>query len=220
MYAIAIDGPSASGKGVISDKLSETLGILHLNSGALYRAVAYFAISNNLSFDDLDNIYKNLQNHSIDIDYKNGKQLTLLDGLDTTPHLYTSEVSLGAARVSKHSGIRSFVLDAQLKTANTHSLVLEGRDIASVVLPNAKYKFYLDANLEVRSERRLRDCLARGENVTYDDVKNMLKERDEADFTRTVSPLVRVPGAIYIDSSYMTIDEVVNKILSYIEEYK
>lgn len=220
MYAIAIDGPSASGKGAISDKLSEILGILHLNSGALYRAVAHFAITNKLSFDNLDNIYQELQTHTIDIDFKDGKQLTLLDGKDVTPYLYTSEASLGSAKVSKHSGIRSFVLEAQLKTAKNHSLVLEGRDIGSVVLPNAKYKFYLDANLEVRAERRLKDFIARGEKLTYDDVKNMLKERDEADFTRTVSPLVRVPEAIYIDSSYMTIDEVVDKILSYIEEYK
>lgn len=220
MYAIAIDGPSASGKGVISDRLSEKLGILHLNSGALYRAVAYFAIKNNLSFDDLECIYAKLQNHTIDVDFKDGRQLTLVDGVDYTQYLYSTDVSLGAAKVSKHLGIRHFVLDAQLRTASSQSLVLEGRDITSVVLPNAKYKFYLDASLEVRAKRRHIDCINRGETLTYEEVLNLLKERDEADFTRSASPLIRVPEAIYIDTSNMTIDEVVEKILSYIEEYK
>lgn len=220
MYAIAIDGPAASGKGAVSDRLSEKLGILHLNSGALYRAVAYFAIKNNISFDDLDLIYKEIQSHSIDIDYKDGKQLTLLDGVDVTPHLYTSEATVGSAKVSKHPDIRKFVLHAQLKVANSQSLVLEGRDITSVVLPNAKYKFYLDANQEIRIQRRLKDYKKRGENLTYEEVKEMMILRDDADFNRPVSPLVRVPDAIYIDGSNMTVDEVVEKILGYIEEYK
>lgn len=218
MYAIAIDGPSASGKGVVSDRLSEKLGILHLNSGALYRAVGYFAIKNNISIDDGDAILDKIKSHKIGVQYKNGVQITLLDGVDINDKLYTADVTRASAHVSKHVGLREFVLDTQLDIAKHHSLVIEGRDIASVVLPNAKYKFFLDASLDVRAKRRYADYIKRGELLTFEEVKKSLAERDYIDKTRSISPLVRVKEAVYIDSSYMTIDEVVDTILSYIKE--
>lgn len=218
MYAIAIDGPSASGKGVVSDKLSEKLGILHLNSGALYRAVGYFALKNNLSIDDGDKILEKIKNHKVSVRYEDGKQITLLDGVNINDKLYTADTTRASAHVSKHIGLREFVLSTQLDIAKHNSLVLEGRDITSVVLPNAKYKFFLDASLEVRAKRRYADFMARGENLTLEEVTKSLEERDYIDKTRTVSPLIRVKDAVYIDSSNMTIDEVVDKMLSYIKE--
>lgn len=218
MYAIAIDGPSASGKGVVSDRLSEKLGILHLNSGALYRAVGYFAIKNNISIDDGDAILDKIKSHKIGVQFKNGVQITLLDGVDINDKLYTADVTRASAHVSKHVGLREFVLDTQLDIAKHHSLVIEGRDIASVVLPNAKYKFFLDASLDVRAKRRYADYIKRGEPLTFEEVKKSLAERDYIDKTRSISPLVRVKEAVYIDSSDMTIDEVVDTILSYIKE--
>lgn len=218
MYAIAIDGPSASGKGVVSDRLSERLGILHLNSGALYRAVGYFAIKNGISIDDGDDIYEHIKSHKIGVKYENNMQITMLDDVDINDKLYTPDVTIASAHVSKHPRLREFVLGTQLDIAAHNSLILEGRDIASVVLPNAKYKFFLDASLEVRAKRRYADFVGHGEKLTFEEVKNSLKERDYIDKTRTISPLVRVPEAIYIDTSNMTIDEVVDKILSYIEE--
>lgn len=218
MYAIAIDGPSASGKGVVSDRLSEKLGILHLNSGALYRAVGYFAIKNGISIDDGDAILEKIRSHKISVRYENGIQVTLLDDVDINDKLYTADVTRASAHVSKHVGLREFVLDTQLDIAKHHSLVIEGRDIGSVVLPNAKYKFFLDASLEVRAKRRYADFINRGEPLTLEEVTKSLAERDYIDKTRTVSPLVRVEDAVYIDSSNMTIDEVVDKMLSYIEE--
>lgn len=218
MYAIAIDGPSASGKGVVSDRLSQKLGILHLNSGALYRAVGYFAIKNNIPIDDGDAILSQIRSHTISVKFENGMQITMLDNVDVNDKLYTADVTRASAHVSKHIGLREFVLDTQLDIAKHHSLVIEGRDIASVVLPNAKYKFYLDATLEERAKRRYADFVKRGEPLTFDDVKKRLAERDHIDKTRSVSPLVRVEEAVYIDTTNMTIDQVVDEILSHIKE--
>lgn len=218
MYAIAIDGPSASGKGVVSDRLSEKLGILHLNSGALYRAVGYFAIQNNLPIDDGDVILQHIKSHKISVKYENGVQITLLDDVDINDQLYTADVTRASAHVSKHVGLREFVLNTQLDIAKHHSLVIEGRDIGSVVLPDAKYKFFLDATLEARAKRRYADFIKRGEPLSLEEVTNRLAERDYIDKTRTVSPLIRVKDAVYIDTTNMTIDEVVDKILSYIKE--
>ncbi len=218
MYAIAIDGPSASGKGAVSDRLSEKLGILHLNSGALYRAVGYFALQNGISIDDGDAILKAIKSHKVSVRYENGIQITLLDGVDINDKLYTADVTVASAHVSKHPGLREFVLGTQLEIAKSHSLVLEGRDITSVVLPNAKYKFFLDASLEERAKRRYKDFIKRGEPMTLEEVTKRLAERDYIDKTRTVSPLVRVKDAIYIDTTSMSVDEVVEKILSYIKE--
>lgn len=218
MYAIAIDGPSASGKGAVSDKISEKLGILHLNSGALYRAVGYFALKNGISIDDGDAILKAIQSHKVSVKYENGNQITLLDGVDINDKLYTADATVASAHVSKHPGLREFVLGTQLEIAKKHSLVLEGRDITSVVLPNAKYKFFLDASLEERARRRYKDFIRRGEPMSMEEVKIRLAERDYIDKTRTVSPLIRVKDAIYIDTTHMSIDEVVDEILSHIEE--
>lgn len=227
MYSIAIDGPSSSGKSSIATLVAERLNILHLNTGELYRAIGLYAFKNGLMSQLDDNgmaivkeeeIQKIVDNSHIEVKYIDGKQHTYLNDDDVSDLLHTPIISDYSSRVSAIKEIRQHVLSIQRDIAESNNVVMEGRDITSHVLPNAKYKFFVTASPEVRAQRRLNEMLEKGLKCTYEEILEDLKQRDIRDTTRDVCPLVVVPDAIVLDSTNCSLDEMVNMLLSYIKE--
>ena len=211
---IAIDGTAGSGKGTISKLLAERLGYYHLDTGAIYRTVAYCAIINNVDINNEDEVEKMLTYCNVDIHLENGKQINMLNGEDVKMNIRTPEIDVAASVVSVYDDVRKFATNIQHSLAKKHNLIIEGRDIGTVVLPNADYKFFVTAKPQVRAERRLlQHGLDRNE---YARILQEIIERDERDSTRKISPLKKAEDAILIDNSNQTIEETVNEMLSYI----
>lgn len=206
---IAIDGPAGSGKSTIAKKVAKTLGIEYIDTGAMYRALAFYMNENNLSLQELKN-----EMDLINIEFK--KERTFINGKDVSDFIRTNEISSLASKVSKDKEIREKLVDLQRKLADKVSCVMEGRDITSVVLKDAEYKFYLDANPRVRAKRRLNDLKGKDSKITLDELVAEIEERDKRDKTRENSPLQITKDSNYIDTSEMTVEDVVNKILSYV----
>ncbi|WP_276905783.1 (d)CMP kinase [Peptoniphilus duerdenii] len=206
---IAIDGPAGSGKSTIAKKVANTLGIEYIDTGAMYRALAFYMNENNLSLQELKN-----EMDLINIEFK--KERTFINGKDISDFIRTNEISSLASKVSKDKEIREKLVDLQRKLADKVSCVMEGRDITSVVLKDAEYKFYLDANPMVRAKRRLNDLKGKDSKITLDELIAEIEERDKRDKTRENSPLQITKDSNYIDTSEMTVEDVVNKILSYV----
>lgn len=227
MYAIAIDGPSSAGKSSVAKMVAEKLNILHLNTGALYRAIGLFAYQNklasNLDENGMPIISKKeikylTKNTAVGVKFVDGKQRTMLNGEDVTDSLYTPTISDYSSRTSAIPEIREHILNLQRDIAKHNNVVMEGRDITSHVLPNAKYKFFITASPEIRAERRLNEMIEKGISCTYEEILEDLKQRDIRDTTRDISPLIVVPDAVVIDTSHNTLTEVTDKVLSYIKE--
>ncbi|ERT63341.1 (d)CMP kinase [Peptoniphilus sp. BV3AC2] len=206
---IAIDGPAGSGKSTIAKKVAKKLGIEYIDTGAMYRALAFYMNENNLSLQELKNGMD-----LINIEFK--KERTFINGKDISDFIRTNEISSLASKVSKDKEIREKLVDLQRKLADKVSCVMEGRDITSVVLKDAEYKFYLDANPMVRAKRRLNDLKGKDSKITLDELIAEIEERDKRDKTRENSPLQITKDSNYIDTSEMTVEDVVNKILSYV----
>ncbi len=206
---IAIDGPAGSGKSTIAKKLARKLNIEYIDTGAMYRALAYYMNQNNLSLEELK-----INMETLNIEFKEEK--TFINGKDISDFIRTNEVSSLASKISKDKDIRERLVDLQRKLADKVSCVMEGRDITSVVLKDAEYKFYLDANSKVRAIRRKNDLKGKDKNISLDKLIEEIEERDLRDKTRENSPLKLTEDSIYIDTSYMDVDEVVDKITSYI----
>ena len=227
MYSIAIDGPSSSGKSSVADEVARKLNILHLNTGDLYRAIGYYAYVNGvattvdeegmpqISEHDTARLIKNVV---VDVKFINGRQHTYVNNEDVTQYLHTPVVSDYSSRVSVIAKVRDHVLELQRSIAREQNVVMEGRDITSHVLPKSKYKFYITATPEVRAKRRQDENKQNGIFTTYEEVLEDVITRDKRDTTRKVCPLVIVPDAIVIDTTEMTLEEVVDKVLSYIKE--
>lgn len=229
MYSIAIDGPVSSGKSTVAKLLAQKLNILHLNTGALYRAIGLYAYRNNIASSvDKNGIPKLNEKemerliNEVDIEIKfiNGKQHTFLNGEDVTTLLHNPLMSDYSSRVSVIKKVREHILHLQRDVAKKQSVVMEGRDITSNVLPNSKYKFYLTASPEIRAERRMKEEHEKGNtDLTFENVLNDVKIRDLRDTTREICPLVIVPDAIVIDTDNLdTPEKVADKILEYIKE--
>ena len=210
MYAIAIDGPASSGKSSMAKKVAERLNILHLNTGQLYRAIGLYAFQqgyfSKLKEDgtviaeksEIDAVVKNAK---IEVKFLDGKQHTYLNGDDVTDLLHTKTASDYSSRVSVVHEIRDYMSQIQRDIASKHNVVMEGRDITSHILPNAKYKFFVTASPEVRAERRLQEMLEKGLTYTYEDILQDIIQRDHRDLTRDYCPLIVVPDAIVLDTS-------------------
>lgn len=228
MYAIAIDGPSASGKSSVANAVSKRLNILHLNTGSLYRALGLYAHQNKL-IQEIDpatelpkcskeEIEKITSSADVTVKFIDGQQHTFLNGNDVTDLLSTPIISDYSSRVSVIPELRQHILQIQRNIASEHNIVMEGRDITSHVLPNAKYKFFLTASPEVRAERRYNELLEKGLMSNYDEILESIKMRDYRDLHRECSPLIIVPEAVVVDTSNMTKEEVIEYILKYIKE--
>lgn len=210
MLNIAVDGYSSSGKGVVCTKLAQKLGVIHFDTGAIYRLIGYYVKSNNINPYDEQAVCEALKNIKVDLKHDNGNQITILNGEDISTKIRTSEISDICSITSPYPKCREFVLNIQRQSAQKYDLVMEGRDITSHVLPDAEFKFFLDADVNVRAQRRFNELVAKGEKITLDQVKADLIERDKRDQERELSPLLLTEGTIHIDNSNMTIDEEVD----------
>ena len=208
---IAIDGPSGAGKSTISDILASKLGYIHLDTGAMYRAVAYAALKRNIALDDEDSVVNMID--KLDLDMRPDGSLSC-DGEDITKKIREPHMSMAASNVSKLKKVRAALVSMQQKIASKKGYILDGRDIGTVVLKDAEVKIFLTASPEDRAQRRVLQNKNNGIDTDYDAIYKEILERDYQDSHRANSPLKKADDAIEIDSSNMTKDEVVNKVLS------
>ena len=211
---IAIDGPAGAGKSDISKMLAAQLGFAYLDTGAMYRAIALKALRGGVELDDSAALGDMLACTELDVRCsREGAPEVVLDGEDVTGLLRTQQVGDAASRVSALKLVREWLLEAQRSIARSGDVIMDGRDIGTEVLPDAEVKIYLTASCEVRARRRLAQLLQKGEHAELDDVMREVRERDERDMTRDVSPLRQADDAVLVDSSDMTREEVVKAIM-------
>lgn len=219
IYQIAIDGPSGSGKSTLAKEVSAALGIMYLDTGAMYRTCALAAIRHGVDPRDEDAVTKLLREIEVEVRFIEKTQHMILDGEDVSALIRTGEVSMAASAISALPVVRKAMVDMQRKIASEESFVLDGRDIASNVLPDCKYKFFFTASAEVRAQRRLAELVARGDNSqTYEEVLHDIIQRDKQDSERASAPLVKVPDAIEVDTTTAGIEQTRDFILSFIRE--
>lgn len=217
IYNIALDGPAGSGKSTVAKVLAKDYNILHLDTGAMYRACGLKAIRMGVNPKDGEAVEKILPYLDVKVEYKEGAQHTLLDGEDVSKEIRENSVSMAASDISAHRCIRVKMVDMQREIAQNMSCVLDGRDIGSDVLPDAKFKFYITADSKVRATRRFNELTARGENVDFEKLHAEIIARDKQDSEREFSPLVCAKDAIVIDTSEMDVSEVVAKVKAEIQ---
>ncbi len=210
---IAIDGPSGAGKSTVAKQLSKRLNIERIDTGAMYRAFAYKFHKNKLEINQ-ENIDKVLED--TDIDYIDGS--VYLDGENVEAYIRNEQISKLSSNISKIQAVRAKMVELQRKIASTKSVVLEGRDITTVVFPNAEFKFFITASAETRAKRRYEELKQKGENVIYEEILEDINKRDHSDTTREISPLRIADDAIVLDTSESSIDEVVDKLISIINK--
>jgi len=214
---ITLDGPGGSGKTTLAKEISKRLNIAYLDTGAMYRGVAYYMISNGIDVSDVETVKANLNNFTLEVVRKNDEQKILIDNEDVSGLIRTQEISMGASTVSKIPEVRLKLVDMQRNIAHKSSCVIDGRDIGSYVLPDAEYKFYLTADVDVRAKRRYLEQKEKNIDVTLEKVKAEMIARDEQDSKRAFAPLVVPQGAFVIDTTNMSINEVLDLILSKIK---
>ena len=215
---IAIDGPVASGKGAVTKGLSQRLGIPCLDTGAAYRGVTLYFLDNGIDFHDEKQVLVNL--NKIDLRLyvaENHEMRVFTQGKDVTARIRDNRVSLAVPVLAAYVAVRDYVNKQIAQVAQQGDYILEGRDIGTVVLPNAQYKFYLTASLEVRAKRRKLDLDAKGENYSLLEVMAQVKQRDEQDMNRAVAPLRQAEDAIYIDNSDLTLEQTIDTLAKYIK---
>ena len=219
MSSIAIDGPAGAGKSSIAKALSKRLGYIYIDTGAMYRAVALFFVENNVSDGTDSRIESLLDKLEISIKYEDGAQKVILNGEDVTDKLRLEEIGKLASKFSAIGSVREKLVALQRKLAQKENVVMDGRDIGTVVLPNADLKIYLSASSKVRAKRRYLELLEKGyTDLDINEIEDEIIKRDEADMNREISPLKQADDAYYLDSSDMTLEEVVSKILSMVKE--
>lgn len=215
MRQIAIDGPAGSGKGTVTKLVAERCNLIYIDTGVTYRCVALSAIENNIDITFEDDLVEMTKNLDIDFDI-NGR--TFLNGKDVSEKIRSKEVSDLVYKVSRINKVRELMVELQRKLASDKDVIMEGRDITTVVLPNADYKFYIDASVEARAQRRFIQNQEKGINMTLDEIKEHIIDRDYNDMHKDFGTLMRTDEQIYIDTTNMTIDEVVDKIVDIIGE--
>jgi len=219
IFQIAVDGPSGSGKSTLAKGVAKKLGIMYLDTGAMYRTCGLAALKREIEPKAEAQVEKMMETLDVQVKFEDGVQHMILDGEDVTELIRTPEVSVAASDISGHLVVRRKMVEMQRNIARHQSFVLDGRDIASNVLPNAKYKFYVTTSAETRAKRRLAELQERGDfSQNYDEVLRDIEYRDHQDKTRLISPLVQVPDAVVIDTGLFTIEETQAKLISYINE--
>ena len=214
VHNIAIDGPAGAGKSTVAQKVAKELSFVYVDPGAMYRAMALYLLRKGVNREKPDEIGEACQNAEISIEYQNGEQIVLLDGENVNAHLRTEEVSAMASVSSAVPRVREKLLDLQRKLARTMSVVMDGRDIGTTILPDADVKIYLTASSLTRARRRYLEYQEKGEACDLAEIQKTIEERDQRDMTREISPLCQAEDAVLVDSSELTIDETVEKILS------
>ena len=218
MIRIAIDGPSGAGKSSIAKAVAARLGIVYVDTGALYRTVGYFVRSKGFARTDIEGIVSCLPHIKIEVRYENGAQHVYLNGEDLGDRIREPEISMYASAVSAVPAVRDFLLDTQRDIAAKNSVIMDGRDIGTVILPHADVKIFMTASNEARAMRRTKELLAKGMEANYEDVLREMIERDHNDRNRAVAPAVAAPDAVLLDNSDMSIEENVEAVLAIIRE--
>ena len=217
IFNIALDGPAGSGKSTVAKALADKYGILYLDTGAMYRACGLYAFENGVNVKDKEAIEGILGQIFVSVEYENGTQHTYLNGRDVSADIRKNEISMLASDISAHQAVRLKMVELQRSIAKRMSCVLDGRDIGSTVLPDARFKFFVTADSAVRAKRRYDELLSRGQSADFDEIHRQIILRDKQDSERAFSPLRQAEDAIVVDTSDMSIDEVVQTIDSYIQ---
>ena len=217
--SVAIDGPAGAGKSTIARRLAAELGYRYVDTGAIYRTVAYFMDLWGVSPKDVDGVNRYIDELTIGIEYdEDGLQHMIMDGMDVTEDIRTQEISQKASLISAHACVREMLLDMQRDLANAYDVVMDGRDIGTVVLPKATVKIFLTASAEVRAKRRCNELLAKGQKAKYETVLKEIQQRDYQDTHREIAPLKMARDSIKVDTSEMNIEETVAALLKIIRE--
>ena len=207
---IAIDGPAGSGKSTISKLVAKDLNLIYLDTGAMYRMFTLKLLNENVSFEDKKKIEELLQNLNINID----KESFFLDGKDVSEEIRKSDVSQNVSKVAAIKEVREKMVDLQRKFSQSKDVILDGRDIGTVVFPNADIKIYLVADLKERAERRYREMLEKGQKVSFEEIYKNIADRDKLDSTREITPLKKAADAVEVDTTAKSIEEVKKEILN------
>lgn len=218
IYQIAIDGPSGAGKSTIARMLAERLGIAYLDTGAMYRACALHMLDKNISLEDERRVAEELPDIDMGIIFENGAQKMFVSGKDVSERIREHHMSKAASDISKLPCVREKLVSLQRELAKKQSCVLDGRDICLHVLPDARYKFFLTASANERAKRRAAELAQKGKQVNFETVLADINDRDYNDMHRAASPLVQAPDAVLVDSTNMTLEQVLDYMLSFIEE--
>ena len=214
-YNVAIDGPAGAGKSTIAKLVAKEKGYIYVDTGAMYRGLAIHFIKKGIKAEDINAIVEACKDAEVSIVYENDVQQIYLNGENVTAMLRTEEVGNMASKTSAIPAVREKLLELQRTLAREKDVIMDGRDIGTNILPNADVKIYLTASVETRATRRYKELLEKGENCVYEEIAQDIKERDERDMNREIAPLKQAEDAILVDSSEMTIDEVVKTICSY-----
>ena len=214
-YSIAIDGPAGAGKSTIAKRLAKELGYQYVDTGAIYRTVAYFLDLWGISPKDIDGITRYIDELTINIEYdEDGLQHMIMNGMDVTADIRTQDISQKASLVSAHAIVRDMLLDMQRDVAKQYNVIMDGRDIGTVVLPKANVKIFLTASAEVRARRRTDELIAKGQKANFEQILKEIQQRDYQDTHREVAPLKLARDSVKVDTSEMDIDQVVAEIKS------
>lgn len=216
MYQIAIDGPSGAGKSSLAKALAKKLGFIYVDTGALYRTIGYYAASRGIDTTVADAVIACLPEITLSLAYENGTQAVILNGENVGDRIRTPEASMQASNVSKIPEVRAFLLDTQRNIAKENSVIMDGRDIGTVILPNADVKIFLVSSFETRAERRVKELREKGIETTFEAVLADMIARDKQDSTRAVAPAVPAEDAVHLDNSALTFEETVEAAMAII----
>lgn len=215
---IAIDGPAGAGKSTIARRAAAELGFIYVDTGALYRSVAYFCISHDVDLNAPDKVEAALSDISPELRFIDGVQHVFVNGEDVSDRIRTPEVSMGASKVSAIPAVRAFLFDLQKKIARENNIIMDGRDIGTVVLPDADLKIFLTASPEARADRRYKELADKSDALSYDEVLADIIKRDHDDSTRAIAPLRQAEDAVLCDTTELTLEESVEMIIRMIKE--
>ena len=216
-YRIALDGPSGAGKSTIAKRLSAELGFVYVDTGAMYRTVGLYCLQNNVDIDDESAVEAVLPNINIELKYIDGEQRILLNGTDVSKEIRMNEVSMAASKTSAYKPVRAFLLDAQRNVAKTQSVIMDGRDIGTVVLPDAEIKIFIVGDATVRAKRRHKELLEKGQNISLQEVLEDIITRDHNDTNRAEAPLRQAKDAVLLDTTYKNFEESYEAVLEIVK---
>lgn len=219
-FCIAVDGPAGAGKSTIAKQVAKKMNLIYVDTGAMYRAMAYYLLLQKTDLENQQEISEKCQNADIRIVYENGEQVVILNGQNVNAYLRTEDVSRAASVSSVNASVRAKLVELQQRMAEHTDMIMDGRDIGTCVLPNAQLKVYLTASSKVRALRRYQELQAKGVACDLKEIETDIIERDYRDMHRELSPLKQAEDAVLLDSSDMTITEVAEKIISLAEERK
>ncbi len=218
MISVAIDGPAGAGKSTVARAAAKELGYIYVDTGALYRAVGLYMLQHGIPVSDEDAVVKELSKLQVSLEFCGGEQHVLLCGEDVSAQIRTPEVSMAASAVSAMQPVRSFLFDLQKNMAKTNNVIMDGRDIGTIVLPEAQVKIFLTASDEERAGRRYRELLEKGQAASFEEVLNDLRARDYADSHRAAAPLKPAEDSVLVDTTGLSLENSVQKVLQVVRQ--